>query len=182
MSLPAFLDTNVLYGSRLNDLLLHLAARDAFRPRWSADVLEELRRNLLKNGERPDSVEKRIRTMTDYFPDALVEGYDNLVGRMTCDPKDRHVLAAAVRANAEVLVTFDVGGFPTESVAQFEIEIVHPDDFLRDRLDLLPSLVTGVLEHLADVYENPPVTIDQLLRSLGRAGVPRFSQEAARYL
>ncbi|MCS5721514.1 PIN domain-containing protein [Herbiconiux sp. CPCC 203407] len=113
MSFPAFFDTNVLYGALLNDFILELADSGLFRPLWSKDVLFELAKNLVKNGEDPALVEKRVGTMERYFADALVTGYDDLVPTMTNDKKDRHVLAAAVRGSAEVLVTFNVKDFPT---------------------------------------------------------------------
>lgn len=182
MSFPAYFDTSALYGATLNDLLLWLADGGAFRPLWSADVMDELERNLLKNGETPELVAKRIRTMTTYFPDAMVDGYEDLIPGMTCDPKDRHVLAAAVRANAEVLVTFNLKDFPADSTKAFDIEVVHPDMFLLDQLDLFPGLVVTTLRKLVATYENPAVTIDELLQWLARAGVPRFSNEVPRYL
>lgn len=82
----------------LSDLILWLADGGAFRPLWSADIIEELRRNLVSNGLAPNVVEKRLTSMTRYFPDAMVEGYEHLVTGMRCDEKDRHVLAAAVRS------------------------------------------------------------------------------------
>jgi predicted nucleic acid-binding protein len=182
VTFPAFFDTSALYGARLSDLCLWLADAGAFRPLWSADIIEELERNLLKNGERADLVSKRIDTMTAYFPDAMVDGYGALIEGMTCDPKDRHVLAAAVRANAEVLVTFNLKDFPADSTAAFEIEVVHPDDFLLDQLDLFPGLVVGTLRHLIRIYDSPPVSMDELLQSLTRAGVPKFANEVPRYL
>ncbi|MES2170635.1 MAG: PIN domain-containing protein [Actinomycetota bacterium] len=75
MSFPAFFDTNVLYGATLNDLLLWLADAGAFRPLWSADVLEELERNLVANGFDKTAIEHRIATMVEYFPDAMIDGY-----------------------------------------------------------------------------------------------------------
>jgi predicted nucleic acid-binding protein len=68
--------------------------------------------------------------MQSAFPDAEVTGYDGLIDQMTCDPKDRHVLAAAVRSNAEVIVTFNLQDFPLESVAHYDIDVVHPAEFL----------------------------------------------------
>jgi predicted nucleic acid-binding protein len=182
VTFPAFFDTSVLYGARLSDLYLWLADAGAFRPLWSADIIEELERNLLKNGERADLVSKRIDTMTTNFPDAMVDGYSDLIEGMTCDPKDRHVLAAAVRANAEVLVTFNLRDFPAESTIAFEIEVVHPDDFLLDQLDLVPGVVVGTLRHLVKTYDSPPVSMDELLQSLARAGVAKFANEVPRYL
>lgn len=135
MSFPAFFDTNVLYGATLNDLLLWLADAGAFRPLWSSDVLEELERNLVANGFDKAAIEHRIATMEKYFPDAMIDGYDDLIDGMKCEPKDRHVLAAAVRAHAEVLVTFNLKDFPTESTERFE-----------------PGLTIGTLEHLVATY------------------------------
>lgn len=120
--------------------------------------------------------------MVDYFPDAMVDGYEDLVAGMTCDPKDRHVLAAAVRANAEVLVTFNLKDFPPASTERFEIEVVHPDDFLMDRLDLSPGLTVATLGHVVEIYKPPAMTVEELLQVLSRAGVPRFAQDALRFL
>ena len=85
----------------LCDTLLRLAEASAYRPLWSADVFAELRRNLIGRGLLPD---RGLGQMSRSFPDALVTGYESLVDGMTNHPKDRHVLAAAVRANAEVIV------------------------------------------------------------------------------
>lgn len=112
MTFPAILDTCVLYPVYLCDTLLRLAEAEAYRPLWSADVFTELRRNLVERGVREERVDRRIGEMVRSFPDAMVTGYEALTGDMTNDPKDRHVLAAAVRAHAEVIVTFNVTDFP----------------------------------------------------------------------
>ncbi|MDP9797485.1 hypothetical protein J2S43_005997 [Catenuloplanes nepalensis] len=112
MPFPAFLDTCVLYPAYLCDTLLRLAEASAYRPLWSADVLGELRRNLIERGLHPDRVDRRIAHMTRAFPDALVTGYESLVDGMTNHHKDRHILAASVRAGAEVIVTFNLRDFP----------------------------------------------------------------------
>ena len=90
---PAFLDTCTLYGAYLCDSLLRLAEAGTYRPLWSADVLDELERALVVRGLEKKAVTHRIGEMRRAFPDAEVRGYENLVERMTCDPKDRHVLA-----------------------------------------------------------------------------------------
>ena len=97
---PAFLDTCTLYGAYLCDSLLRLAEAGTYRPLWSADVLDELERALVARGLEQTAVTHRVYEMRRAFPDAEVRGYENLVGRMTCDPKDRHMLAAAVRSDA----------------------------------------------------------------------------------
>ncbi|WP_025159148.1 PIN domain-containing protein [Leifsonia aquatica] len=178
MSFPAFFDTNVLYGALLNDLILELADRGLFRPLWSEDVLFELGKNLVRNGEDRALVDKRIGAMKQYFTDAMVTGYELLVPRMTNHEKDRHVLAAAVRGGAEVLVTFNMRDFPAESLAPFDLDVVHPDDFLLDQLDLFYAPTLRALVELVDAYDSPAMTVDDLLLALTRAGVPRFAEAA----
>lgn len=178
MSFPAFFDTNVLYGALLNDFILELADRGLFRPLWSKDVLFELAKNLVKNGEDPLLVEKRVGTMESFFADAMVNGYDDLVSTMTNDEKDRHVLAAAIRGGAEVLVTFNTKHFRSESVEPFDLEVVHPDDFLLDQLDLYHAPTLRALVELVSGYDTPAMTTDDFLLALTRAGVPKFADAA----
>jgi predicted nucleic acid-binding protein len=182
MAFPAFFDACTLYGIRLTDLLLRLADAGAFRALWSDEVLEEVRRNVIRSGVDEAAIDHRITAMHQFFPDALVTGYEPLTASMTCDPKDRHVLAAAIRSKADVLVTFNVRDFPDSALDPFDVEVVHPDDFLLDQLDLFPGLVTRVLRELAEDYIDPPVSMDDVLESLRRAGVPRFVADVRRHL
>ena len=77
---------------------------------------------------------------------------------MTCHPKDRHVLAAAVAGGAQVVVTFNVKDFPAPSVEPHEIGVVHPDAFLLDQLDLYPGRVGRVAGQLT-AAKRPPLTM-----------------------
>src|SRR5215475_11764640 len=138
MAFSAFLDTCVLYPAYLCDTLLQLAEADSYRPLWSDNVLIELHRNLLESGLPPHSVDHRLAQMRRSFPDALSTGYETLVDNMTNEPKDRHVLAAAIRASAEVIVTFNIRDFPDAALKPFDITAIHPDEFLLDQLDLYP--------------------------------------------
>jgi predicted nucleic acid-binding protein len=121
----AFYDANVLYPAELRNLLMHLAMTGLFRARWSAGVHEEWITGLLRN--RPDlSREKLERTrmlMDKHAEDALVTGYEDLIeGLQLPDPDDRHVLAAAIWARADVIVTANVRDFPADILTPFEIE------------------------------------------------------------
>jgi predicted nucleic acid-binding protein len=175
LTFPAFLDTCALYGAALNDLLLELAEESAYRPLWSEDVLRELEDALAERvGEKP--AQHRVDAMRDAFPDAQVTGYEELTGRMTCDPKGRHVVAAAVRANAEIIVTFNIRDFPVQSLAPYDLVVVHPDSFLLDQLDLYPELTIRAVESIAAGYESPPMTTEEYLEKLSRAGVPNFAE------
>ncbi len=182
MAFPAFLDTCVLYPAYLCDTLLRLADTDGYRPLWSDDVLIELRRNLAERGIPAEKVDHRVDQMRRSFPDALITGYGSLLDRMTNDPKDRHVLAAAVRANAEVIVTFNLADFPERALKPFDITAIHPDEFLLDQLDLYPVLTIEAVRQQAAAYRREPTTIAGVLVRLDRAGVPRFAAELRRQL
>jgi predicted nucleic acid-binding protein len=179
---PAFLDTCSIYGAYLCDTLLRLAEEGAYRPLWSAGVLEELERNLVERRLPEEAVKHRISEMRGAFPDAEVRGYEALVSGMTCDQKDRHVLAAAVRGHAEVLVTFNRSDFPPRSTESHDITVSHPDDFLLDQLDLHPGITITVLKDQAAGYSSPTMTVEDLLGRLAAAGVPKFASEARRHI
>lgn len=108
-------------------------------------------------------------------------GYEPLVEAMTCHPKDRHVLAAAVTGGAQVLVTFNVKDFPISSVSPHGLAVVTPDAFLLDQLDLYPGRVGRALVGQLAAARRPPMILGQLLGRLHRAGVPGFADEARRH-
>lgn len=112
----------------------------------------------------------------------MLAGYEFLIDGMANDPKDRHVLAAAVRANAEVIVTFNVRDFPEPALKPYDVLAVHPDDFLLDQLDLYPALTINVLEQQAASYRREPTTVAGLLPLLERTGVPHFAAEVRRHI
>lgn len=179
---PALFDTNALFGFHLNDVILGLAERGLFRPLWSEQILEELSRNLALHGVPESKVERRVEAMRRAFPDATVSGFEDLIDTMTNDPKDRHVLAAGIRANCEVLVTFNLKDFPAESVDDYDIEIVHPDTFLLDQLDLYPGpTVRCPTSTHRRLLESDPGD-GRPARSPGRCRVPDFASAVRRYL
>lgn len=182
MSFPAFLDTCTIFGAAITDFVLDLAERGTFRPLWSERVLIELERSLVRRGIEPAAVAYRITAMREAFPDAKVTGYEDLISQMTCDDDDRHVLAAAVRANAEVIVTFNLRHFPQTSLDPYQITTVHPDDFLLDQLDLYPQATLQSLEDTSGRYENPAMTVETFLGLLAKAGTPRFAAAALEQL
>lgn len=175
MSFPAFLDTCALFGAAITDLLLDLAERGAYRPLWSAHVLDELERNLIDKRISAHAAQSRIAVMQYAFPDAEVTGFEALIEGLQCDPKDRHVLAAAIRANAEVIVTFNLKDFPEDALIGYDLEAIHPDEFLLDQLDLYPSVTLHAVEEIASAYENPAMTTEEYLERLRQGGAPKFA-------
>lgn len=180
MPFAVVLDTCVLYPAHLRDTLLRQAERGLYRALWSADILGELERNLVEAGIGVGPVRRLIVEMRRAFPDAEVSGYRSIIDGLTCDPKDRHVLAAAVRADAAAIVTFNIDDFPPASVDPFEIEVIDPDVFLLDQLDLAPVVVIDDLQQQAIANRREPTTLSGLLDALSRAGAPGFAAEVRR--
>jgi predicted nucleic acid-binding protein len=175
MAFSAVLDANVLYPFSLRDTLLRLAELELYTPLWSARILDEMTRNLVEHRITEEQAARIEEAMRAAFEEAEVDAaeVERLESAMTNDPKDRHVLAAAVAADAEVIVTFDIGDFPPEACEPLGVEAIHPDDFLLDLHDLDPDAIRGALgQQAADL--NPPWQLDELLRALTRAGVARF--------
>ena len=180
MAFSALLDTCVLYPAHLRDTLLRLAERELYVPRWSFHIRQELIRNIIERGVSEVAVTRLLDSMLEAFPEADVMGYESLIESMTCQEKDRHVLAAAVRAKTPALVTFNIRDFPAASVEKFGVEVVHPDDFLLDLLDLAPRIVIDDLHAQAARNRREPQTWSALLDVLERAGVPKFVSEVRR--
>jgi predicted nucleic acid-binding protein len=158
----------------LTDILLRLAEAETYRPLWSADVLAEVRRNILKFPRVSEaSVDRRIKGMRATFPDAEVTGYQALIDSMTNHPKDRHVLAAAVRGNASVIVTANLRDFDERSLAPYELDAVHPDTFLLNQLDLYSQQTVGCLLEMVADKRKPPVSMEVFLSGFTKT-VPQF--------
>ncbi|UGT58276.1 PIN domain-containing protein [Nocardia asteroides] len=182
MPFSVFFDTCVLHPAYLSDTLLRMADAQMFRPLWSAEVLDELRGSLIDRDLPADSVDRRIAQMCSAFPDAMVTGYESLVSGMDNDPKDRHVLAAAVRSGAEVLVTFNIRDFPEHALKAYDLIAITPDEFLLDQLDLYPGLTISTLRVQAAAYRRDPRSVTGLLSILERTGVRVFAAEVRRHL
>jgi predicted nucleic acid-binding protein len=181
----AFYDANVLYPAELRNLLMHLALTGLFRATWSADVHEEWIGALLRN--RPDlSREKLERTrmlMDQHAEDALVTGYEDLIPALHLpDPDDRHVLAAAIRGRADVIVTINVRDFPAETLAPFGIEAQHPDEFVLHLLDLAPGVVAAAAGNHRESLKNAPKTVDEYLTTLEAQGLTQTVSVLREYM
>ena len=170
----AFYDANVLYPAELRNLFMHLALTGLFRAKWSADVHEEWISALLE--KRLDLTREKLertRILMDlHATDALVTGYEDLIpGLQLPDPDDRHVLAAAIRGQADVIVTLNLRDFPADVVGAFGIEAQHPDEFLLRLFDLSPGVVIAGAETHRQSLKNPPKTVSEYLETLERQGL-----------
>ena len=163
----------------LCDTMLRLAERDLYSPRWSAEIIEEARRNLVADGRCTEAAAaNRFRVIGEHFEECTVHGYEELTASLRCHQKDRHVLAAAIRGGAEQIVTQNLRDFPPDSVEPFAIEVVSPDDFLLNIADLYPDVTLDAIRRQAAALQRPPMTIDDVLRALSMT-VPGFAAHIA---
>ncbi|MER6782622.1 MULTISPECIES: PIN domain-containing protein [unclassified Streptomyces] len=174
MAFVAIYDANVLYPNVLRDVLIRVAAAGLVQAKWTETILDETFRSI--KAKRPDispgSLDRTRNAMKAAVRDCLVIGYEPLISAIELpDPDDRHVLAAAIRAKAQVIVTFNLRDFPSEALAPWDVEAIHPDAFLEAQIDLNPQIVYAVLQRIADGCKNPPLTVADLIVSLERTGL-----------
>ena len=167
-------DACVLYPAPLRDLLVHIAVTDLYRAKWTNAIHDEWIRSVLKDRPdlKPEQLERTRQLMNAHVRDCLVTGYETLIEAVTLpDPDDRHVLAAAIRADADLIVTFNLKDFPESALKPYGIEAQHPDDFLTFQLDLAPNIVcTAAKRHRASL-KNPPKDVDEYLGTLEAQGL-----------
>lgn len=174
-NLAALYDASVLYPAPLRDLLMQLALSDLYRAHWTNDIHDEWIRNVLDN--RPDLTAERLeRTralMNASVRDCLVENYRELIPALDLpDLDDRHVLAAAIVANADVIVTFNLRDFPREKLKMFGIEAQHPDEFIGHLLDVTPSTVISAVATVRARLRNPPQSAAEYIDIVERQRLP----------
>lgn len=171
----AVYDANVLYPAPLRDFLMRLALTGAYRARWSAQIHDEWKRNLLINRQDLTSaqLDRTSELMDKAIPDALVTGYEPLiVGLDLPDVDDRHVLATAIKCNAATIVTFNLKDFPAAVLEPLGIEALHPDDFIADLWDLDQAAVLEAAQRQRSSLKNPPHSVRQYLDKLLQQKLP----------
>ncbi len=174
--LTAVLDANVLYPAPMRDLLLRLASAELFNPYWTEQIHDEWMNAVLR--DRPDiSVEKLRRTrqlMDTHFPGAIVEGHQPLIERLELpDPHDRHVLAAAIRSGAGVIVTMNLKHFPGPVLEKLNVRAQHSDDFVCQLIELDAAAVESAVRRQRADLKNPVVSVGNFLETLSQQGLKK---------
>ena len=172
----AVYDACILYSASLRDFLLRLAEDDLVFPLWSNEIQNEWIRSLLQNRPKmnPKNLERTLREMDFHFPASLIQGYEPIIPKLTLpDPKDRHVLAVAVHAKAEFIVTFNLKDFPKTVLQLFGIEALSPDEFVFRIIQELPHLVLSTIKKHRLKLINPSKTAAEYIATLEKQKLPK---------
>jgi predicted nucleic acid-binding protein len=169
-----FIDACVLANQGVCNLLLRLAERPRLiLPHWSAEVLAEVRRTHLEKLGWPqhlaDSFQREVRRS---FPEAEISGYESLASGLGNDPKDRHVLAAAIRGNCPLILTFNLKHFKTADLAPWSVQASHPQDYLLVLYEMEPRQMMVCLGEIAGMRN---LEVEDVLIRLGKV-LPAFSR------
>jgi predicted nucleic acid-binding protein len=176
-SVTVIYDACVLYPAPLRDLLMETALTDLYKAKWTNEIHDEWIRNCL--ADRPDLQRERLERTRDlmnmHVRDSLVDGYQDLIVGLTLpDPKDRHVLAAAIKCGANAIITFNLRDFPNSILSKYNIEAQHPDDFLFNQLSLNGYLIRKAVSTVWERLKKPPYTKEEYLDILHKQQLPKF--------
>jgi predicted nucleic acid-binding protein len=180
-SFGVVLDANVLFPASLRDTLLRAADAGLYRLQLTNDILEETRRNLVRKGMSETKAQRLVEVIKDIYQETFVTGYHLLIGSMPNQEKDKHVLAAAVKSGAQVIVTQNLKDFPDKALAPFEIEAQSPDEFLIHLFYLDRDVIIRILLEQAGELRNPSKTVYEVLDTLA-LHVPKFADLIRRTL
>ncbi len=175
----AVLDTNVVYPVIIRDILFWFAYYDLYTPKWSEHIFDEWKRVMMEKGVSEEEANKRISKTNSAFPDALVQNYKGLIDHLKLpDKDDRHVLAAAIKTNANLIVTNNIKDFPQEYLQSFGLCAKTADDFLTDIIDLNQEHAVAAFKEMVLNKKNPSQDELEVLDLLRNAGL----KDTANYL
>jgi predicted nucleic acid-binding protein len=173
-TITALLDANVLYPAPVRDLLLHLADTGLYCPKWTDKIHDEWMQNLLLNRRdlKLSSLKAAKKAMNLAFPDADTKGFLHQIEKLQLpDNDDRHVLAAAIHAKADLIITFNVKDFPEKYLASFTIKSIHPDDFIVKLIHQDKEAAWKAFNNQVANLKHPPMTKEEVLNSLKKCGL-----------
>lgn len=169
-----------MYPFRTRDVLFTFAQQGLFRARFTEQIIGEWTNSLIRN--KPDfekSVLEQAEAVRNVFQECFVTGYEPLIeGLVLPDENDRHVLAAAIKCSAQIIVTENLKDFPPEVLEEHDIEVLGADDVLANTFDLFPIDGAMALKTVRQRYDNPPFSQSEFLLDLTKSGMPKLAAMA----
>jgi hypothetical protein len=112
--------------------------------------------------------------MAAAVPDCWVENYEFIIPSLTLpDASDRHVLAAAIKCNADSIVTANIKDFPQSALDQYGIEAQHPDDFVMNQIELDEPVALEAIKKMRQRLGNPKKTPSELVATMEKHLMPQ---------
>lgn len=166
------LDTCVIYPIDIRDVLLWFAYFDLYTPKWSQTIFDELLKVMEEKGMADDQAKKQIQRINEAFPDAMVNNYEELIANLSLpDKKDCHVLAAAIKCNANLIVTNNLKHFKNNHLSKFGLYAKSADDFITDTIDLNTEIAKEAFTMMVANRTNPSLDEYQVLDILRNRGL-----------
>ena len=112
--------------------------------------------------------------MNAAVPDSLVTGYEDLIESLELpDLDDRHVLAVAIRSDADAIITFNQRDFDETVLTKFDLYTEHPDEFVSNMISIYTPRVISAVREMRQRLRNPPKDVDDFLGTLHQQGLPQ---------
>lgn len=175
------IDTCVLYPTVMRELVLGVAKTGAFTPLWSERILEEWARAARKLGPTGEPQARAEIALTDAaFPKAKVAIPVGLANRLWLpDENDIHVLAAAVGASADAIMTLNAKDFPKGTLAEEGLSRIDPDMTLYQHWLEAPNAVEDVAQSVLAQARAISGEDWQMRALLKKARLPRLAKALA---
>jgi predicted nucleic acid-binding protein len=175
---PVVLDACVIYPSLLRDTLFRVAEAGLYQLRLSHEILDEVARNYKKRKNLPnEKINWLVSEISRAFPD-FADPPSDLIQAMTNQEKDRHIVATAIIAKAQVIVTQNIKDFPQSALEPYGIEAQTPDTFLVHLYNLSPEEMVDLIRYQAADKKNPPRSVTEILNHLSNHA-PEFCKLCA---
>jgi predicted nucleic acid-binding protein len=181
----AVIDAWVLCSPLKRSLILSLAEAELFRIRWSDEIMDETEKAItiiLSKKDHDDAVEQAAQArniMNQAFAEATVLKYkhhENDIGKLP-DEGDRHVIAAAIKSKADIIVTENLKDFPRKVLAKYGIEAKSSDDFIADAINLYPTLATDAIKRMRLRLDSSDKTAEVLLLDMEKTGLTQSAEQ-----
>jgi len=178
--ITAVLDTNVILPIEIRDLLFWFAYDDLYIPKWSKHIFDEWKDVMGRRGVQATEIRKRIGWANMAFPNAMVLSYEPIIKTLKLpDENDCHVLAAAIKTNANIIVTNNLKDFPNDYLDSLGLVAKSSDHFLSDIIGKYPAVAIDSFSKLVENRKNPNLNKHQVIDNFRRNGLTKTSDSLA---
>ena len=120
--------------------------------------------------------------MDEHGPESHVTGYEDLISSLTLpDLNDRHVLAAAIHCGAALIITLNLSDFPATILELFDMQAIHPDEFIVRLWDEHPAAVLEAARLQRAGLKKPPKTAAEFIATLEKCQLPKIAARLRPY-